>query len=363
MKMIFCFTATTTTTTLLISLLVTLLHEASCFAPILKINGAISHERSLSTKDNFSRDNVVLFLGTGIATNYTWKEDQFDIDVNIKVPAGTTSRNIKFRSSPRSVDLRLQSGSEEVILMSGERKFRHTINMDGTFWSISDSNDRSDREVTVHIEKYKPILGELEVDEDWKGLYPDDEDEVTERNYNADEELDIDEYCRSLGVDINNINMSMVDKSMFSVMNMTKDVMDKAQEEGFLQEVTMQGDGAHLEEKDGSRTEFSSALNNNEEITDGFQKSFEDLISKAGMAPDNDDKTTSTEEQQQKNDHENEKMSSGNLVDPIDTLTVAKLKEVLKAQKLKVGGTKKELQDRLKLHVQSMLDSESAPKE
>merc|ERR1712183_412227 len=148
---------------------------------------------------------------------------------------------------------------------------------------------------------------------------------------------------------------------------MTKDVMDKAQKEGFLQEVTMQDDGAHLEEKDGSRAKYSSPLKNNEDITDAFQKSYEDMVSKTPMATsDNDDKTANKEEQpqqQQKNDDENEKMPSGTLVDPIDTLTVARLKEILRAQKLKVSGTKKELQDRLKLHVQSMLDSESATKE
>jgi hypothetical protein len=43
--------------------------------------------------------------------------------------------------------------------------------------------------------------------------------------------------------------------------------------------------------------------------------------------------------------------------DPIDTLTVAKLKEVLKARGLKVSGNKKELQERLRTEVQSMLQS------
>jgi hypothetical protein len=41
--------------------------------------------------------------------------------------------------------------------------------------------------------------------------------------------------------------------------------------------------------------------------------------------------------------------------DPIEALTVARLKEVLKSNGLKVTGNKKELQDRLRAHVNSMM--------
>ena len=41
--------------------------------------------------------------------------------------------------------------------------------------------------------------------------------------------------------------------------------------------------------------------------------------------------------------------------DPIDLLTVRKLKEILKSQGLKVSGNKKELQDRLRAQVNSLL--------
>jgi hypothetical protein len=42
-------------------------------------------------------------------------------------------------------------------------------------------------------------------------------------------------------------------------------------------------------------------------------------------------------------------------VDPISTLTVAKLREILRERGLKVSGNKKELQERLRAEVQSML--------
>jgi hypothetical protein len=42
---------------------------------------------------------------------------------------------------------------------------------------------------------------------------------------------------------------------------------------------------------------------------------------------------------------------SNKLKDPIDNLTVAKLKDVLRKEGLKVSGTKDELKERLKTHV------------
>eukprot|EP00581_Thalassiosira_minuscula_P017557 CAMPEP_0183715412 /NCGR_PEP_ID=MMETSP0737-20130205/9640_1 /TAXON_ID=385413 /ORGANISM="Thalassiosira miniscula, Strain CCMP1093" /LENGTH=227 /DNA_ID=CAMNT_0025944503 /DNA_START=8 /DNA_END=691 /DNA_ORIENTATION=- len=47
-----------------------------------------------------------------------------------------------------------------------------------------------------------------------------------------------------------------------------------------------------------------------------------------------------------------------NPVDPIDMLTVARLKEILRAQGLKVGGTKQVLRDRLRNHVNDLLQEE-----
>lgn len=44
--------------------------------------------------------------------------------------------------------------------------------------------------------------------------------------------------------------------------------------------------------------------------------------------------------------------------DPIDMLTVARLKEILRAQGLKVSGTKQVLRDRLRNHVNSLLQEE-----
>merc|ERR1712032_462205 len=44
-------------------------------------------------------------------------------------------------------------------------------------------------------------------------------------------------------------------------------------------------------------------------------------------------------------------------IDPVDNLTVANLQEVLRSRGLKVSGNKKELQERLRSEIQSMLDN------
>jgi len=269
-----------------------------------------------------------VFLGNGIANDYSWKEDQFDIDITIKVPKDTSSEAVEFRSYTHSVELRLS----KTILLDGKRKFRNKINIDGTFWSISDGEDSHYRDVIVHLEKYKAPLDDLEVDEDWGGVYPDDDDEVLERVYDSPEELDVDEYCKSLGIDINNINMSMVDKSMFSSMNFSKNALESLQSDGLLKEFTVQSDGAHLEGEDYQRTG----------ATPLEQESIKNIAIKEFTDKSYD---TSTRK------------------DPIDTLTVARLKDILRSQQLKVSGNKQELRDRLRFHVQSRMNNKENSEE
>ena len=50
--------------------------------------------------------------------------------------------------------------------------------------------------------------------------------------------------------------------------------------------------------------------------------------------------------------------SKAEAVDPIDLLTVKRLKEILREQNLKVSGNKQELRDRLRAHVNSKLADE-----
>jgi hypothetical protein len=71
---------------------------------------------------------------------------------------------------------------------------------------------------------------------------------------------------------------------------------------------------------------------------------------------DNEDIATisddlSNAEKKEMENKQKEKLMRRKNVDPIDLLTVARLKEILRADNLKVSGNKKELQDRLKAHI------------
>ena len=320
--------------------------------------------------------------GYGIATNYTWTEEPFEMEITVSVPPDTRAKDVVFKATPTSIDLRLQ-GQEEPLL-DGTRKMRGRISLDGTYWVISDSEtDTEDRQVTVTIEKNTPTRkDDFEVvDYDWRGVYPDDDEEVSERKYEEPEELDVREYAASLGVDIDNINMSMVDKTMFSSgLNVTRSTMDELSKSGYVQEVTQQSDGTeYITNEDGEVVPFSRLGDTVED------EEVREATSAAGQPPKipfldtnspwhsavpvddiNEDIVDNTEdgpeqtsiaakEEEEDNDSLPDRKQAS---DPIDLLTVNRLKDILRAQGLKVSGSKQELKDRLRGHVASMMTIE-----
>ena len=385
---------------------------------------AAIHRRPSSTQ---------LFGGIGIADTYRWEETQYEIDVTVPVPAGTRAKRIKFRATPNSVHLAIMGWNgdtaNDIVLLDGDRQMRGQVSVDGTYWAIADGeNDDPDddrRQITVTIEKMivEP-QDQFEVFEyDWGGVYPNDENEVSERKYDEPEELDVREYAKSLGVDIDNINMSMVDKTMFSSgLNMTQSTMDELSKAGYVKEVTQQGDGQEFTTgEDGSAVPFNSLGDNigADEIMNieagrlvpspGSEGSTDDILaavtgergkSKGGKSiirselpfidshskwhnsvpveevrdedgvpidmpsgdddgdelddaiskPTLDSKDTSGDSNNESNG-ENAKPS-----DPIDLLTVKRLKEILKEQNLKISGNKQELRDRLRSAVNAKLE-------
>ena len=251
--------------------------------------------------------------------------------------------------------------------------------MDGTFWALDD-DDNDSRKVTVTIEKStRTPKDDFEVvDYDWRGVYPNDETEVLERVYQEAEELDIREYAASLGVDIDNINMSMVDKTMFSSgLNLTRSTMDELSKAGYVQEVTQQSDGTeYVTNEDGSAVPFSRLGDtvgddeiqsvapkipfldtnspwNNAVPVDDLNEDGTMKEPAVGVTQDDvelpKDATVATESES--DDVLDPKQAS----DPIDMLTVKRLQEILRAQGLKVSGSKQELQERLRGHVQTKL--------
>ena len=388
---------------------------------------AAIHRRPSSTQ---------LFGGIGIADTYRWEETQYEIDVTVPVPAGTRAKRIKFRATPNSVHLAIMGwngdSANDIVLLDGDRQMRGQVSVDGTYWAIADGeNDDPDddrRQITVTIEKMivEPQDQFEVVEYDWGGVYPNDEDEVSERKYDEPEELDVREYAKSLGVDIDNINMSMVDKTMFSSgLNMTQSTMDELSKAGYVKEVTQQGDGQEFTtSEDGSAVPFNSLGDNigADEIMNieagrlvpspGSEGSTDDILaavtgesgkSKGGKSkirselpfmdthskwhnsvpveevrdedgmpidmPSGDDDGDEVDElddaiskptldsKDTAGDSDNES-NGGNAKpsDPIDLLTVKRLKEILKEQNLKISGNKQELRDRLRSAVNAKLE-------
>lgn len=391
---------------------------------------AAIHRRPSSTQ---------LFGGIGIADTYRWEETQYEIDVTVPVPAGTRAKRIKFRATPNSVHLAIMGWNgdtaNDIVLLDGDRQMRGQVSVDGTYWAIADGeNDDPDddrRQITVTIEKMivEPQDQFEVVEYDWGGVYPNDEDEVSERKYDEPEELDVREYAKSLGVDIDNINMSMVDKTMFSSgLNMTQSTMDELSKAGYVKEVTQQGDGQEFTTgEDGSAVPFNSLGDNigADEIMNieagrlvpspGSEGSTDDILaavtgvtgergkSKDGKSkirselpfidthskwhnsvpveevrdedgmpidmPSGDDDGDDVDElddaiskptldsKDTAGDSDNES-NGGNAKpsDPIDLLTVKRLKEILKEQNLKISGNKQELRDRLRSAVNAKLE-------
>ena len=405
-----------------------------------------SNQRTRQEIYHPSSSSSALCGGIGIADTYQWEESQYEIDVTVSVPAGTRARDVKFKATPTGVDLRLKSWNgdirNEVILLDGKRNMRGRVSVDGTYWAIADgdktlkSGKQPDadadnrRQITVTIEKMivEPQDQFEVVEFDWYGVYPDDDDEVTERNYDKAEELNVREYAASLGVDIDNINMSMVDKSMFSSgLNMTQSTMDELSKAGYVREVTRQGGEEFVTGEDGEKIPFQSLGQNigADEIMNidagrlvspnkadapagddtaavtaaaagtatsrsgssriRSQLPFIDTHSKwhqsipaeeardeEGMPLDMGAKPTiengtasagttllgATGTPKKDGDLDNAADSKARVADPIDLLTVKRLKEILREQNLKVSGNKQDLRDRLRAHVNSKLANE-----
>jgi len=354
--------------------------------------------------------------GDGIAQSYTWHEEAFELEVSVHVPKETKAKDIQFHATASFIDLRLvlpsnnnnnkKGEKEEIILLDKSRPLRGKVSVEGTFWVLSDpsvvtvgNDDALDEEqktkitrtVTVTIEKQiRHAKDDFDVIEyDWKGVYAHEYDnEVSYRKYDEAEELNVREYAASLGVDIDNLNMSLVDKTMFTsgLSNMTKSSFDSLQEAGLMKEVTRQGDGSEwITNENGERERFNSLLggnnddNNRSEMMSTTSIPFLDTNSpwhKAIPVEKMKDDTTSLQAKipedalavQAKMEMENtrkgamkelQRKRAEQASDPIETLTVTRLKDILKSRGLKVSGNKKELQDRLRNEVNTMLSQES----
>ena len=81
----------------------------------------------------YSRTSTILNSGVGTASAYSWNEEQFEIEVKLIVPPKTTTKDIKFKCSSQSIDLRLLNCADdnsndgdgnigEKVLLDGSRQ-------------------------------------------------------------------------------------------------------------------------------------------------------------------------------------------------------------------------------------------------
>jgi hypothetical protein len=340
-----------------------------------------------SNSSTQSSTKTTLFSGKGIAKDYSWREEAFEIEISVQVPPGTKAKDIHFKAKSNSIDLKLNRPGEEedIVLLDASRNLRGRVVIDGTYWEISDAeNDHGSneggRQVTVTIEKLiRQAKDDFDVvDYDWNGVYREEEEgEVNFRKYDEPEALDVREYAASLGVDIDNINMSLVDKTMFSSgLNLTKNSYDSLQQSGLMQEVTQQSDGTEwITDTDGDRAPFSTMGKgvSQEEIqqSSGAPEQNENTAAipfldtdspwhKSVPVEDKPDVDTRSAKQKKEKKDQLQAQREKDASDPIGTLTVAKLREILRSRGLKVSGNKKELQDRLRGEVNSMLRGDSS---
>lgn len=361
--------------------------------------------------------------------------------MKLSVPTHTLASDIKFKCMSDSIDLRLLSSGpdEEKVLLDGKRRTRGKICVDGTFWSIDGGNGgnggNTNRTVTVTIEKqFVPVSSntregtltyDSSTDFDWGGLYPDDKDEVSHRKYVEAEELNVREYAAELGVDIDNIDMNKVNKTMFSagtalgevdantevndddtrrrrtIQNVDEGIttdgfhfdinqatLEQLTKVGLAKEIVQQNDGSEYElglltnkgdinaaerkfsmlGKDVSDSELREAgildetalkrsyydageLLSEEDDDEMIEDGTADYSSIASNFDAIDIVPKAVDAQNDEVDDQ--------ILDPIDMLTVARLKEVLRAQGLMTSGAKGVLKERLKDHVNSLLQKEN----
>lgn len=346
---------------------------------------------SLSTLSTSPTSPTALFGGTGKAKYYSWTEEQYEIELTVTVPPNTKAKDVQFRADSRSVDLCLVSnggaGEEEErrVLLDGSRKFRGQIDADGTFWTIADleedehtpsettgdvqtedtqsSSREKQRQITVTMEKILSTpKDELEVIEyDWGGIYPDDESEILSKNYKEAETLDVRDYAASLGVDIDNIDMTKVDKTMFTSgldeAGLAPGMIEELTEKGYAKEVTRQEDGREFGADETPFRSMGDGVSDEEMERARFDSARTEIpfLDTPSRWKKDDGSTVPLDESDKKNGGNKPLSPAERFKDPIDSLTVVKLKEILKREGLKVSGKKQELRDRLKAHVRSIL--------
>lgn len=91
------------------------------------------YHKSCKTMPHSSSTSTLLNSGVGTTSTYTWNEEQFEIEVKLTVPPKTTTKDIKFKCSSQSIDLRLLNcADDDDNNDDGDDNIGEKILLDGT---------------------------------------------------------------------------------------------------------------------------------------------------------------------------------------------------------------------------------------
>jgi len=90
------------------------------------------YHKSCKTMPHSSSPSTILKSGVGTASTYTWNEEQFEIEVKLTVPPKTTTKDIKFKCSSQSIDLRLLNCADDDNINDVDGNKGEKILLDGS---------------------------------------------------------------------------------------------------------------------------------------------------------------------------------------------------------------------------------------
>lgn len=202
------------------------LNVVDSFFPVQQA-GRMPVQRRL--RDERPHSGAVVLRGWGYVEGlYNWTENDFEVEVSLPIPSFTSTKDIDFSLRPRH--LKLQVAGEAEPRMDGQ--LRGKVTTDGSYWSI-ESGLAGGKMLSIRLEKK---LGTRFDPEQWMGVLLHECEAEAEIFYqdevNKDNEFNVEEYVDYLG----GYDENLVDKSMFSLSNMTGDLVKELMESGLVQD-------------------------------------------------------------------------------------------------------------------------------
>lgn len=264
--------------------------------------------RSVSRHINRNSERARLSMAGGSVDDYSWTETDDDVEVRVRVPMNTLASEVVFKVTPKTILLKL--ANEPAPRVNGT--LRGKISMDGSYWYMETM--ATDRDIRCRLEKKTSYDGQQ-----WFGVLDGESEVNATLNYDFDEktEFSVEEYINYLG----GYNESLVDKSMYSLDNITSGMVSKLKEQGLL--------------TDSRDAPVDTSPGTSPKIKYPKPSPVESLS-------------------------QEEKLGDEGLPIELERMTVVQLKEALRERRMGVGGNKAVLQERLRSVMNQSTDGGSS---